>query len=110
MILISHSRISINDCPNFGVRITKFRAVNADNKSYVSSNVQKVLIDVEEKINQYMKELDEIDTTETVPGALTKENINGVLDYLERRKKQLRDALAEMEAIGENQMCTTDPE
>lgn len=100
--LLSHESVVIDG--------SKFRAVNADNKSYVSSNVQKVLIDVEEKINQYMKELDETDTTESVPGALTKENINGVLDYLERRKKQLRDALAEMESGGENQMCTTDPE
>ena len=38
---------------------SKFRAVNADNKSYVSSNTTKVLLDVEEKINQYMKELDD---------------------------------------------------
>ncbi|HRV73138.1 MAG TPA: hypothetical protein P5116_04590 [Eubacteriales bacterium] len=71
--LLSHESVVIDG--------SKFRAVNADNKSYVSSNATKVLLDVEEKISQYMKELDEIDTAESKAGALTKEDITGVLDY-----------------------------
>lgn len=89
---------------------SKFRAVNADNKSYVSSNAKKVLLDVEEKISRYMKELDEADAAESRPGALTKEDIVGVLDYLERRKAQLTEALEQMAGSGENHICTTDPE
>ena len=100
--LLSHESVVIDG--------SKFRAVNADNKSYVSSNATKVLLDVEEKINQYMKELDEIDSAESKAGALTKEDITGVLDYLERRKAQLTEALAQMESSGENHICTTDPE
>lgn len=100
--LLSHESVVIDG--------SKFRAVNADNKSYVSSNVSKVLKDVDEKIDQYMKELDERDKAEAKPGALEKEDISGILDYLERRKKQLTDALAQIEANGENQVCTTDPE
>lgn len=100
--LLSHESVVIDG--------SKFRAVNADNKSYVSSNARKVLLDVEEKINHYMKELDEVDAAESKPGALTKEDITGVLDYLERRKKQLTEALAQMESDGVNHICTTDPE
>ncbi len=100
--LLSHESVVIDG--------SKFRAVNADNKSYVSSNAKKVLLDVEEKLNQYMKELDEIDAAESEPGALTKEDITGVLDYLERRKTQLTEALAQMESGGENHICATDPE
>ena len=100
--LLSHESVVIDG--------SKFRAVNADNKSYVSSNTTKVLLDVEEKINQYMKEMDEMDTAESKAGALTKEDITGVLDYLERRKAQLTEALAQMESSGENHLCTTDPE
>lgn len=100
--LLSHESVVIDG--------SKFRAVNADNKSYVSSNATKVLLDVEEKINQYMKELDEVDDAEAKPGALTKEDISGVLDYLERRKKQLTEALEQMESDGVNHICTTDPE
>ena len=100
--LLSHESVVIDG--------SKFRAVNADNKSYVSSNATKVLLDVEEKINQYMKELDEVDAAEAKPGALTKEDISGVLDYLERRKKQLTEALEQMESEGLNHICTTDTE
>lgn len=100
--LLSHESVVIDG--------SKFRAVNADNKSYVSSNAKKVLLGVEEKISQYMKELDEIDASESRPGALTKEDIVGVLDYLERRKNQLTEALTLLEDSGENHVCTTDPE
>ena len=79
--LLSHQSVEIDG--------SKFRAVNADNKTYTMGNAKKVLLDVEEKIRQYMKELDETDAAEAKPGALTKEDITGVLDYLERRKKQL---------------------
>lgn len=100
--LLSHESVVIDG--------TKFRAVNADNKSYTNGNAKKVLLDVEEKIGRYMKELDEADAAEVKPGALTKEDIEGVLDYLERRKSQLSEALSEMEKSGENHICTTDPE
>ena len=89
---------------------SKFRAVNTDNRTYTVGNAKKVLLDVEEKIRQYMKELDETDAAEAKPGALTKEDITGVLDYLEQRKKHLAEALTQMENSGENQLCTTDPE
>ena len=100
--LLSHESVVIDG--------SKFRAVNADNKSYVSSNAKKVLLDVEEKTSRYMKELDEADAAESRPGALTKEDIAGVLDYLERRKAQLTEALEQMAGNGENHICTTDPE
>ena len=100
--LLSHESVVIDG--------SKFRAVNADNKSYVSSNAKKVLLDVEEKISQYMNELDEMDSSESRPGALTKEDITGVLGYLERRKTQLTEALVQLENSRENQICTTDPE
>ena len=100
--LLSHESVVIDG--------SKFRAVNAYNKSYVSSNAKKFLLDVEEKISRYMKELDEADAAESRPGALTKEDIVGVLDYLERRKAQLTEALEQMAGSGENHICTTDPE
>ena len=90
--MLSHESVVIDG--------SKFRAVNADNKSYVSSNAKKVLLDVEEKISRYMKELDEADAAESRPGALTKEDIVGVLDYLERRKAQLTEALEQMAGSG----------
>ena len=100
--LLSHEAVVIDG--------SKFRACNADNKSYVSSNVSKVLNDIDEKIEHYMKELDSRDKEEAVPGELDDTDIKKVLDYLDRRKKQLSDALKEIEKSGGNQICTTDSE
>ena len=90
--LLSHESVVIDGA--------KFRAVNADNKIYVSNNAKKVLLDVEEKISRYMKELDEAAVAEPRLGALTKEDIARVLDYLERRKAQLTEALEQMAGSG----------
>lgn len=57
-----------------------------------------------------MKMLDESDRQEAKPGELSTEEIAGILHYLNRRKLQLTDALAQIEASSENQVCTTDPE
>lgn len=100
--LLSHESVVIDG--------SKFRAVNADNKSYLSSSVPKMIEEIDDKIEGYMKALDEYDTRETKPGELNKEDIAGVLDYLKRRKVQLTDALAQIEASGENQVCMTDSE
>ena len=100
--LLSHESVVIDG--------SKFRAVNADNKSYISANVSKVLKDIDDKIDQYMKEMDARDKEEAKPGELGKEELSKVLDYLERRKEQLTDALKKIEESGGNQICTTDPE
>ena len=60
--LLSHESVVIDG--------SKFRAVNADNKSYVSSNAKKVLLDVEEKISRYMKELDETELIHAIAALL----------------------------------------
>ena len=100
--LLSHESVVIDG--------SKFRAVNADNKSYISANVSKVLKDIDEKIDQYMNEMDVRDKEEAKPGELGKEDLSKVLDYLERRKVQLTEALKKIEESGGNQICTTDPE
>ena len=75
--LLSHESVVIDG--------SKFRAVNADNKSYISANVSKVLKDIDAKIDQYMDEMDARDKEEAKPGELGKEDLSKVLDYLERR-------------------------
>lgn len=100
--LLSHESVVIDG--------SKFRAVNADNKSYISGNTVKVLKDIEGKIDQYMREMDARDKEEAKPGELWKEELKKVLDYLERRKEQLTNALKKIEESGGNQICTTDPE
>jgi transposase len=89
---------------------SKFRAVNSDNNCYVKSNVEKLIAQADERIAKYMAELDASDKAERRAEELTPEDIRETLDYLAKRKAQLTTALAEIEASGENHICTTDPE
>lgn len=100
--LLSHESVVIDG--------TKIRAVNANNKSFISSGVSRKIEETNDRIERYMQVLDEYDKRDAKPGELSKEEIAGILDYLNRRKLQLNDVLAQIEASGENQVCTTDPE
>jgi len=100
--LLSHETVVIDG--------SKFRAVNSDNNCYVKKNVEKLIAQADEKIAAYMAELDAADNAERRAEELTSEDIREVLEYLAKRKGQLETALAEIEASGENQVCTTDPE
>lgn len=89
---------------------SKFRAVNSDNHCYVKSNVEKLIIQADDKIAKYMEELDAVDKTERRSEELTSDEINKVLECLEERKIQLEKALSELNESGLNHVCTTDPE
>lgn len=100
--LLSHDAVVIDG--------SKFRAVNSDNNCHVKGNVAKLITQAEERIAKYMAELDANDKTERRPEALTTNEIHEVLEYLNKRKEQLTDALTRIEESGENHLCVTDPE
>jgi transposase len=89
---------------------SKFRAVNSDNNCYVKKNVEKLIVQADERIAKYMAELDAADKADRRAEELTPEDIHGVLEYLAKRKEQLTTALAEIEQSDGNHICTTDPE
>lgn len=100
--LLSHETVVIDG--------SKFRAVNADQKAYVRQNVSVMLEQADERIAKYMQLLDASDEKEARPETLSADDIHEALEYLNRRKKQLSDALLEMDGSDVNQLCATDPE
>jgi len=89
---------------------SKFRAVNSDNNCYVKVNVEKLIIQADERIAKYMAKLDDADETECRSEELSSEEIQKVLEYLAKRKNELKSALAELNKNELNQVCTTDQE
>lgn len=65
--LLSHESVVIDG--------SKFKAVNADHMSCVSSSVPKMIERTDGRIEHYMKMIDESDKRETKAGELTKEEI-----------------------------------
>jgi len=100
--LLSHEMVVIDG--------SKFRAVNADQKAYVRQNVSMMIQQADERIEKYMRLLDESDEKEARQEALSPEDIRETLEYLNKRKQQLNDAMAQMERDEVNQLCVTDPE
>lgn len=100
--LLSHETVVIDG--------SKFRAVNSDNNCHVRKNVEKLIQQADERIAQYMKELDAADKSERRSEELTSDDIRGALKYLGKRKHQLENALASLNESGLNHICTTDPE
>jgi len=89
---------------------SKFRAVNSDNNCYVKANVEKLIAQADERIAKYLAELDAADKTERRDEELTSDDIREVLEYLEKRKHQLKNALEMLDENELNHVCTTDPE
>lgn len=100
--LLSHETVVIDG--------SKFRAVNADNNCYVKANVEKLIAQADERIAKYIEELDVADSADRRAEELSADDIQNVLEYLEKRKAQLESALAELDESGLNHVCTIDPE
>ena len=100
--LLSHETVVIDG--------SKFRAVNADQKAYVRQNVQVMIGQTDKRIEEYMAELEKNDEQEKRSETLDADEIRHVLEYLQKRKQQLTDALSQLDENNANQLCVTDPE
>ena len=87
---------------------TKFRASNSKKNNYSPKKLERHLAYIEEKTSEYLSQLEQQDANEN-----NKEELSGIQEKLERLKKhQLKyEALQqELEASGEPQISTTDPD
>jgi transposase len=84
---------------------TKFRAHNSKKNNYSSKKLERHLTYIEEKTNDYLKELDANDTTEnTVKVTEVKQKIA----RLQQNKLKYELLKTELEQSGETQVSTTD--
>lgn len=89
---------------------SKFKAVNNKRRNFTKAKLQETLKDIDAKIEQYIRELDQADAEEAEVHQTTAEALQEKVRQLRQRKgrdEQLRDAL---EASGESQVSLTDPD
>jgi len=96
---------------------SKFRANNSKSRNYTSKTLKKRIQELEEKLEAYLKELDENDKKEEEEekdgeGQLVSEieDLPGKIEELEKRLSNYQDMLQEMESSGESQISLTDPD
>jgi transposase len=84
---------------------TKFRAVNSKKNNFNQKKIDRQLAYIDEKISQYMHDLDEGDLTES-----KREDIQQKVSRHRKQKRKYKQIEKQLHASGEDQISTTDPD
>lgn len=90
---------------------SKFKAVNSKERNFTKGKLKDRIARIEEKINRYLKELEENDHLEEhSEKEITAKRIKEIVDNLENRKEQYKEYEEELEKTEETQKSLTDPD
>jgi transposase len=91
---------------------SKFRAVNSRKNNYNQKKIDKHQAMIEEKAAEYLRELDELDSIETVDNAASyrQEEVQAALQRLVERKIKYDGLQGSLDNTEEKQISTTDPD
>jgi transposase len=89
---------------------SKIRAVNSKDNNVTENKLNKKIELAEEKINEYLEEMDRLDGEESDGQKYTKEEIEEKIQVIRDRKEQYNKTLEELKESGETQRSDTDPE
>ncbi len=89
---------------------SKFRAVNSRKNNYNQKKIDKHQAMIDQKADQYLKELDESDDDETGDGgpSYRKEEVEAALQRLVERKIKYDDLQQQLDSTEEKQISTSD--
>jgi len=86
---------------------SKLRAVNSKKNNYNENKIAFHFRRIDEKITEYLKELDHQDKLES---GIQKENVNKTLEELKERRRKYEDLQNKLKESGEEQISSTDEE
>ena len=89
---------------------TKIRANNSKRNNYSQKKLKRHLKYLEEKINEYMTDLEETDEAEADTKIPTVEEINQRIEELKNRKGNYEEMLREIDEGETTEISTTDPD
>ena len=84
---------------------SKFRAVNSKKNNYNQQKIQRHLNYIDQKVDEYLKELDENDHKEQGERKL---KVKECLQQLEQRRQKYLDLERQLKETGQDQVSTTD--
>ena len=92
---------------------TKIKAQNAPGKNFSRTKLEKFLQRIEQRLEEYLKALDEADATEAAPAPVARPNAQALQEKiakLRERKSVLNERLQGLAASGESQVSLSDPD
>ncbi|MDR0511683.1 MAG: IS1182 family transposase [Treponema sp.] len=94
-----------------GIDGSRFKAVNSSKRSFTEKQIQKKIKSINEKIDEYLVELDRNDEKETAAkSGKTAKEINEIINNLKERKERYQGYANELGETGEKQKSLTDPD
>jgi len=89
---------------------SKFKAVNSKARNFTEKKLQNLLQHINEKIEAYLKELDEQDTIEAVTNKLTPQVLQEKIEQLRTQQGRYQELLETLHQSTDTQISLTDPE
>jgi transposase len=89
---------------------SKFKAVNSKDRNFSEPKLKQLLKHINEKIETYLKELDQQDTLESSVTTPTADELKDKMAQLQSRRQHYEDMLQQLDASGASQISLTDPD
>jgi transposase len=90
---------------------TKIKAQNSPAKNWSQNKLEKQLAKAEERLNQYLRDLEQADAQKhPQPSALKKEELQQKIQQLRQRKEQAQERLETLAQSDQTELSATDPE
>lgn len=89
---------------------SKFKAVNSKKRNFHEGKLKKSLQRIDEKIEKYLKEIEENDKTEADVKPPKVEKLKEKIDQLKERKEKYQGILKKLRESAERQISITDPD
>lgn len=93
-----------------GIDGSKFKAVNSKGRNFNEKKLDGLLKQIDEKIDAYLKELDQQDKVESQLSNPTTEELKEKIAQLQSRKQQYKGLVEQLKASGALQISLTDSE
>jgi transposase len=93
---------------------TKIKSQNAKGRNYSEAKLKALLVEIENKVSAYLKELDQSDAQEeanpSAPERLSVAELTEKIAQLKERKEELQSLAQDLEKSGATQVSLTDPD
>ncbi len=93
-----------------GIDGSKFAAVNHSNKAYSKSKIEKLIKEIDQSIDDYLRDIEHNDEDEKNISQVTVNELQEKIELLKNRKDILRDYHKQLQETGEKQIVLTDPD
>ena len=89
---------------------TRIKAVNNKDRNFTKNSLEKFIKAVDERLDEYLKRLDEDDAKEAGTGGSRTKNLAEKIEALRTKRDRYNAMLTDLERSGEEQISLTDPD